>query len=63
MLQTKVNAFSWIIEKAEANITDGKVKTSDKDSAVLLGLRTRQYQFQVRAILMSLMSMIKYIHI
>ena len=39
--------FSWIVEKAEANLTDGKVVTSDKDSAVLLGLRTRQYQFQV----------------
>jgi len=40
-------AFNWIVEKAEANLTDGRVVTSDKDSAVLLGLRTRQYQFQV----------------
>lgn len=40
-------AFNWIVEKAEANLSsEGKVVTSDRDSAVLLGLRTRQYQFQ-----------------
>ena len=48
LLMQKVSCFSWMIEKACANLTDGKVTTSDKDSAVLLGLRTRQYQFQVR---------------
>jgi len=40
-------AFNWIVEKAETNLSDGKVTTGDKDSAVLLGLRTRSYQFQV----------------
>lgn len=36
-----------MVEKAEANLDSGKVTTGDKDSAVLLGLRTRSYQFQV----------------
>ncbi len=40
-------AFGWILETAEAGLVDGKVVTSSKESAVLLGLRTRVYQFQV----------------
>ena len=38
-------ATRWIVEKAEANVTDGKVVTGDKDSAVLLGLCRRAKLF------------------
>jgi len=40
-------AFGWILETAEGALINGKVVTTSKDTAVLLGLRTRVYQFQV----------------
>ncbi len=39
------SSTTWITEKAEANLIDGKVVTGDKDSAVLLGLSRRAKLF------------------
>ena len=39
------SAITWITEKAEANLIDGKVVTGDKDSAVLLGICRRAKLF------------------
>ena len=39
------SALTWITEKAEANLIDGKVVTGDKDSAVLLGISRRAKLF------------------
>lgn len=38
-------ATHWIVQKAEANLYNGKVITQDKDSATLLGIQKRSQHF------------------